>query len=123
MKKLGVMLVIAICAFAYGVQSASAIPPFGVAFGKKYVEGNTNAEFVEAVKAAKCGLCHVGTDKKERNSYGAALAELLDKKEDAKNEEKINAALDTVAGMKPEGSEKTYGDLIKDGKLPGADAK
>ena len=121
MKKLGVMLVCAICAIAFGVQSVSAIPPFGVAFGKKYVEGNENAAFVEAVKAAKCGVCHVGTDKKDRNAYGAALSELLDKKEDAKNEAKINEALDKVAGQKPEGGEKTFGELIKEGKLPGGE--
>jgi hypothetical protein len=123
MKKLGLMLVCALCALAFGVHSASAIPPFSAAFVKKYVDGNDNAAFVEAAKTAKCNVCHVGKDKKEKNAYGKALDELLDKKADAKDEEKINAALDTVAGQKPEGAEKTYGDLIKEGLLPGGTAE
>ena len=123
MKKLGVVLVCAVGALVCSSQSAFAIKPFQDAFIKKYVDGNENKEFVEAVTAAKCGLCHVGAKKTDRNAYGMALAELLDKKEDAKNETKINEALDTVAGMKAPDSEQTFGDLIKEGKLPGGEPK
>lgn len=123
MKKLGVMLVCAIGALVGNSQSAFAIKPFADAFVKKYVEGNDNKEFAEAVKAAGCKVCHVGAKKEDRNAYGMALAELLDKKADAKNEAKINEALDTVAGMKAPDSEQTFGDLIKEGKLPGGEAK
>ena len=123
MKKLGVILVCAVGAIVCSSQSAFAIKPFQDAFLKKYVEGNENKEFVEAATAAKCGVCHVGAKKTDRNAYGMALSELLDKKEDAKNEAKINEALDTVAGMKAADSEKTFGDLIKEGKLPGGEPK
>ena len=100
MKKLGLLAVCAFCALAFSVHSASAIPPFGIAFNKKYVDGNENAAFVEAVKEAKCNVCHVGKDKKMRNAYGMALDALLDKKTDAKDAEKIQKALDEVAGQK-----------------------
>ena len=60
-----------------------------------------------------------GEGKEDRNAYGHALAELLDKKEDAKNMEKIRKALETVAGMKSADGEPTFGELIKMGKLPG----
>ena len=123
MKKLGLMMVCAVCALAFVVQSASAIPPFGKAFNAKYVEGNDNAAFVEAVKEAKCNVCHKGTKKTDRNAYGMALSELLDKKADAKDEAKINEALDKVAAMKSAEDGPTFGELIKEGKLPGGSAE
>jgi hypothetical protein len=121
MKKLGVMLLCAASAIVCNSQSALAIKPFNDAFIKKYVDGNENTEFAEAAKAAKCGLCHVGKKKKDRNAYGMALAELLDKKADAKDAAKIDAAFETVAAMKAPGGEKTFGELIKEGKLPGGE--
>lgn len=123
MKKLGVMLLCAVGAIVCNSQSAFAIKPFADAFVKKYVDGNENKEFVTAVTEAKCNLCHVGTKKTDRNAYGMALSELLDKKADAKNEEKINESFDTVAGMKAPDGDDTFGDLIKKGKLPGGEAK
>ena len=61
------------------------------------------------------------SSKKERNAYGNALAERLDKKEDAKNVEKIRQALSEVAALssdpaKPDAP--TFGALIEQGKLP-----
>lgn len=106
-------------------RPARAIPAFKAEFDAKYVKKDSTdpAEkaLAEAVKEVKCNVCHVGTDKKQRNAYGQALAELLDKKEDAKNKQKIQEALDKVAAMKcdpekPDGP--TFGDLLKGGKLP-----
>jgi hypothetical protein len=72
------------------------------------------------VETAKCNVCHFGKSKKDRNAYGEALADLLDKKEDKDNVEKIRASLEKVAGMEgPDGA--TFGDRMKAGKLP-ADA-
>lgn len=104
---------------------ARAIPAFKTEFDAKYVKKDSTdpAEkaLAEAVKEAKCNVCHKGMNKKERNAYGEKLAELLDKKEDAKNKQKIQEALDKVAEMKcdpdqPDGP--TFGDLLKEGKLP-----
>lgn len=106
---------------------ARAIPAFKTEFDAKYVKKDSadpaEKALAEAVKEAKCNVCHVGTDKKQRNAYGQALSELLDKKEDAKNKQKIQEALDKVAEMHsdPEKTDSpTFGALIKEGKLPAA---
>ncbi len=108
-------------------RPAFAIKQFFDEFKAVYVkpdsaEANDKA-LVAEVETAKCNVCHAGTSKKERNDYGNALADLLDKKEDAKNVDKIRKALETVAAM-PSGTDgATFGDLLKQGKLPGAPAK
>ncbi|HEY1600791.1 MAG TPA: hypothetical protein VGG64_14375 [Pirellulales bacterium] len=127
MKKIVSTLVIATLVLGVSLNTAYAIKPFKDEFDAKYVKDSNNAEFVEAVKKANCNLCHGKNaegkdDKKVRNAYGMALDKLLDKKEDAKNKEKIQAALDTVAAEKsnPDNpNAPTFGELIKQGKLPG----
>ena len=72
-----------------------------------------------ALTEAKCNICHEGKSKKNRNAYGTALSELLDKKEDKSNKEKIQKALETVAAMPSAGAgSPTFGELIKKGQLP-----
>ena len=67
----------------------------------------------------KCAACHNGgDDKKKRNDYGKALAAALGEK-DVKDPEKIKAALDRAVKEKSGTDGKTFGDLIKEGKLPG----
>ena len=108
-------------------RPAFAIKQFQDEFKAVYVKPDSSdpAEkaLATAVEAAKCNLCHKGKEKKDRNAYGHALAVLLDKKEDAKNMEKIRKALETVAGMKSADGEPTFGELIKMGKLPGGPAE
>lgn len=108
-------------------RPAFAIKEFFDEFKAAYVkpesaDANDKALAAE-VETAKCNVCHVGSSKKERNSYGNALADLLDKKEDKKNSEKIRQALETVAAMPSADGGPTFGDLLKQGKLPGAAAK
>jgi hypothetical protein len=65
-------------------------------------------------------VCHAGKTKKNHNDYGKALKTLLTKK-DAKDTEKIHAALEKAAGMKSKSGDEsspTFGELIKQGKLP-----
>ena len=105
-------------------RPAFAIKQFFEEFKTVYVKADT--PLAAEVETAKCNVCPAGTSKKERNAYGNALAELLDKKEDAKNVEKIRASLEKVAGMssdpaKPDAP--TFGALIEQGKLPGGPAK
>ncbi|MBX3414208.1 MAG: hypothetical protein KF708_16085 [Pirellulales bacterium] len=107
-------------------DTAHAIPPFKKEFDTKYVKKDStdavDVQFVALVEEVKCNVCHKGKDKKMRNAYGDALAELLDKKEDAKNVEKIQKALDEVAGKPSNPADEkspTFGDLIKKGELPG----
>lgn len=116
-------------AFALVARSASAIPQFFNEFKAKYAdpegepEQKALAEAIDEIKPAtlRCNVCHVGKDKKKRNAYGEQLAELLDKKEDKDDKEKIQKALDEVAEIKidPDDEESpTYGDVLKEGKIP-----
>ncbi|MCA9155627.1 MAG: hypothetical protein R3C99_20290 [Pirellulaceae bacterium] len=74
---------------------------------------------VPAMAEAKCGICHPGKDKKERNNYGMALGKALGapKQMDAA---KIMEAIKKVEGEPSAVEGKTFGDLLKEGKLPGS---
>lgn len=117
----GIGLAIAVGSSA---REAFAIKQFFDEFKTVYVKDGT--PLAAAVETAKCNVCHVGKSKKDRNAYGNALAEKLDKKEDAKNVEKIRKALEEVAAL-PSDSAKadspTFGALLAEGKLPGGTAE
>jgi hypothetical protein len=121
MKK-GLLMGLAV-AFVVGLaitaDQASAIPDFNNAWKERYTKDNPALK--EKSDAAKCNVCHVGTDKKMRNAYGKALDALLDRKTDGKDAAKINAAFDEVEALKvnpdDENSE-TFGDRLKAGELP-----
>ena len=75
----------------------------------------------EGKKSLSCKVCHPGKTKKKRNDYGAALAKALGKK-NQKDKDKIKEAFEKIAKEKSsKDKEKTFGELIKDGKLPGSD--
>jgi hypothetical protein len=104
-------------------REAFAIKQFADEFKAMYVKDGT--PLAAAVEEAKCNVCHVGKSKKDRNVYGEALAERLDKKEDAKNVEKIKKALEEVAALSSDPSKAyapTFVKLIEEGKLPGGPA-
>ena len=114
---------IAVCAGS-AARPAFAIKQFFDEFKAVYVKDGS--PLAAAVETAKCNVCHMGKSKKDRNAYGNALAELLDKKEDAKNVEKIRKALEDVAKLPSDPNNKdapTFGKLIEDGKLPGGSAE
>jgi hypothetical protein len=122
MKKLAVSL---LSVFVLGVctQSAWALP----AVAKLWIEdAYAKSPVVEAAKEAKCNVCHFGTSKKNRNDYGLALSKVGVTKinYDALkgDQEKLNATLKELF-KKAEGEKsvngKTFGELIKEGKLPG----
>ncbi|HEX4130001.1 MAG TPA: hypothetical protein VHZ24_08155 [Pirellulales bacterium] len=96
-----------------GGNSAQARPAYSKAFLAKYPSLTAAAEAVK-----KCGVCHGAESKKVRNDYGKAFGKNLpDPKKDIKDTEAINAALAKAEDEKsPSG--KTYGEIIKDGKLP-----
>lgn len=109
---------------AIGVAVASspafAIKQFADEFKDMYVKDGS--PLAAEVEKAKCNVCHVGKNKKDRNAYGNALAELLDKKADKDDKEKIRKALEQVAAMSSDPAKAdapTFGALINEGKLPG----
>jgi hypothetical protein len=127
MKKVCVSLVLTVVAVAFSVQSASALPPFNKEWTAKYVEGNGNAKFVEAVGTAKCNVCHMGTSKKDHNEYGKAVKKFLTKakyneiKDDEEASKKYLLEGFQKAEAEKNGGNKTFGDLLKSGELPGGE--
>ena len=126
MKNVCMCLVLGLMTIAWSFQSASALPPFNKAWTEKYVEGNSNAKFVEAVGTAKCNVCHEGTSKKMHNAYGKAVQKYLTKAkyneikdDDAAAKKYILEGLQKAEGEKAANG-KTYGELLKGGSLPGA---
>ena len=111
------------------LQRAQARPTYKKEFDGLYVkkEPGTPEEkaLAAAVATAKCNVCHVGEKKKERNVYGQALSKLLTK-DDAKNVEKIQESIKKVESDKSDpnnASAPSFGDLLKQGKLPAGDTK
>lgn len=130
MKSLSVLL---LCAVAAALVLASSAGPvradkaFRDEFIVKYVKPDSSdakdAAFAAEVKKANCNVCHEGKSKKNRNAYGKALAKFLSRETDKEDKPKIQASLDKVAAMKCDPSEPnspTFGDRIKERKLPGA---
>lgn len=109
-KALG-LAVVATLAMSGFMQQAQARPQYVKAFTGLYPDNKAAAE-------AKCGICHPVMDKKERNDYGIALTKLLGEK-NQKDEAKIKEALQKAEGEKSGTAGKTFGELIKEGKLPG----
>jgi hypothetical protein len=68
--------------------------------------------------AESCAVCHVGEKKSNRNDYGKELATALGAK-NVKAAKDIEAALKKAEDGKSSVEGKTFGDLIKEGKLPG----
>jgi mono/diheme cytochrome c family protein len=111
-------------------DAAWAIKPFSEVFIEVYVKPDSEVPaekaLADAVATVKCNVCHEGKSKKDRNAYGAALSDLLDKKEDAKAPAKIRAAIEKVATMPSDPANPaspTFGALIAEGKLPGGEPK
>lgn len=120
MKKLATLMALVAVAglmLVAAPQDAQARLQYRKAFEKKY------EKVADAVKEQKCNVCHGkkdtgASDKKLRSDFAKALEKALGAK-NVKEEPKINAALDKVAKMPVKKSEdKTFGDLLKDGKLP-----
>jgi hypothetical protein len=126
MKKVCVSLMLGLVVIGWSVNSASALPPFNKEWTAKYVEGNGNAKFVEAVGTAKCNVCHQGTSKKEHNEYGKAVKKYLTKakyteiKEDEAAGKKYILESLQKAEAEKSAAGKTWGELLKAGTLPGA---
>lgn len=108
----------------FTVGLAHAYPEFKKEFDKKYVhKGATapnEAALFQAADKAKCNICHMGKTKKQRNAYGVTLSKFVTKK-DKKNAAKIQEALDKAEAEHSDpanATSPTFGELIKEGKLP-----
>ncbi len=121
MKRIGPVL--ALCALASlmcisAPRQAEARPPYLKAFTEKY---GSNPTIKTQAEELKCGVCHGegGKNKKAVSDYGKALGGALGAK-NIKEAEKISKSLATIEAKKDSGSDKSYGELLKEGKLPKA---
>jgi len=129
MRVLKVTRWVAVTILCLCVAPAMALPPFNIQWKAKYVEGNKNEAFVKAVGTANCNVCHdpKTKSKKDHNDYGKAVKKFITKAQYDKIKGDMDAAkkyiaegIDKAAAEKaPDG--KTYGDRIKEGKLPSAE--
>lgn len=101
-----------------GLNRADARPQYYREFTKKYEDV---AEKNDVKKKVKCAVCHIqGKPKKMRNVYGKALAEVVGKK-NQKDKKLIDEAFAKAEKKKSAIDGKTFGDLLKDGKLPASE--
>lgn len=122
MRKFGFALLFAVFAAIVSIQPAQAILQFQKEWVKLYVGDDKDSDFAKLVKKANCFVCHQGKLRKHHNAYGIHLVDLLDKKADMKNPEKIIEAIkkiETMHSVPGDESSPTYAELIKQGQLPG----
>ena len=104
-------------------RPALAVLQFYKVWETEYLTNHPDQEYATLVKkpANRCFVCHVGKKRTHRNAYGAQLEELLDWKKDAKDKEKIAAAIQQVGAMHVDpndDSSETFAERIAAGKFP-----
>ena len=134
MKKVALLgfagVVVSSMVFGLNARTAQSRPTYKAVFVAKYVKPDSNdasdKAFAELVTKANCQVCHEpGMNRKLRNVYGKQLA-LLFVPPNEKDKKKIDEALDKVAEMhvdEKDPKSPTFGDLIKNHKLPGGEPK
>ncbi len=109
-------IVYGICCLALvlgtAMQTSEARPKYLAEFKEKYPG-------VEGLDEVKCNVCHEGKDKKNKNGYGIAFGTTLNAK-NCKDSEVIQKALVGTEAKPSAVSGKTFGDLLKENKLPGS---
>ena len=126
MRKLGLIVIVFMLFVGASARSALAVVQFQNVWLKEYIDKHENKEFAKSVKAmkVKCLICHQGKKRTNHNPYGVHLVELLDRKKDLKDVDKIKEALAKVGEMHSDPKDDkspTYAELIAEGKLPGGD--
>lgn len=130
MRKAVVIVACGMLLLGLSLRVADARPNYFNEFKAKYLKPDGSAEdkaYAEKINdKVKCLVCHGKDDngkeqKKIRNAYGKALEKLIKKME--KDKEKINEGLDQAADEKSSDKKDapTFGELIKDHKLPGGE--
>lgn len=117
------LLLLALFAWSAAAQPAAAVLAFYKVFDAEYMADHPNEEFVKLVKkpANRCYVCHVGKKRTHRNEFGTLLEEPLDGKKDAKDKEKIAAAIKDALAQHVDPndeSSETYADRLSQGKFP-----
>lgn len=103
-----------------------ALPPIDKEWKERYIEKNPPPAYKEDAATQKCNVCHDGAKKADKNEYGKAIGKHLTKKgvtdlkdNPAGQKKYIQDALEKAEDEKNAKGEK-FGDIMKNGKLPGA---
>jgi hypothetical protein len=110
--------------FVGGLDRAEARPLYRSLFAKQYPDYKKNKEI-----KINCFVCHMKNDKgkpdtKKRNNYGKTLRKQLTSEgheigpKGEKDKARIKEAIVKIEKEKSAIKGKSFGDLIKDGKLP-----
>jgi hypothetical protein len=128
MKKFVVTLLVGAFALTVCLGTAQARPAYPAMIAEHYKDNKAIVEKSMSMKE-KCFLCHdsASTKKQDRNEYGKALAKHMTKDEFMKlNKPDDKAKLAAKLGEMLKATEadkhssgKTFGEVIKEGKLPG----
>ncbi|MHC4879193.1 MAG: hypothetical protein ACYTGL_22290 [Planctomycetota bacterium] len=110
MRKLIAVAVAGLIFASVFAGGADARPKYKSEFEKKYPKVKENNKIT-------CAACHPEKSKKVKNDYGTALGKVIAKNE--KDAGKIGEALGKIEKEKSSVDGKTFGDLLKEGKLPG----
>ena len=104
---------VAVFGLALSAPKAQARPQYLKQFVSMY------PDLADAAKTKKCAACHDPADKKKktRNQYGKAVGGALEKANE-KEGDAIDKALKKAEEVKSEKTGKTFGEMIKAGKLP-----
>ena len=92
--------------------NAEARPQYFEQFKKSYESLTTAAE------EKKCGVCHGMGKKTERNTYGKAIVAALGDSKNVKELKEVEKAIKAAESKESSTKGKTFGELIKEGKLP-----
>ena len=108
------------------VSPAAAVLQFYKVFQTEYLDNHPDQEWAAFVKkpANRCFVCHLGKNRKNHNLFGDHLVPMLDRRKDAKDQEKILAAIREVVALpvdpdNPDGEK--YLDRIKASQWPGGE--
>ncbi len=109
-------------AFILGLVAVSLMGNLHLLQARPLYKKMFQEKYPEVVKAQEngrisCTVCHSKKRKKKRNIYGRALEKLLGAK-NVKDKQKILQALTKAEKEKSAVEGKTFGDLLKEKKLP-----
>ncbi|MCP4787856.1 MAG: hypothetical protein GY903_02240 [Fuerstiella sp.] len=117
-KNLGRFVTAGACLFAIVAltgDSASARPKYNSVMSKLYPELTKKHGKKDKLS---CAVCHPSKSKKKKNNYGVAMGKNVGKK----NQSDLEIIKESIVKAEKEKSateDKTFGDLIKAGELPG----
>ena len=107
-------------------RPAAAVLQFYKVWETEYLTDHPDPDYVALVKKTsnRCFVCHQGKNRKHHNAYGEYLEELLDRKTDAKDKQKILAAIKQVGELHVDPNDDasdTFNQRIVESEFPGGE--